>query len=292
MEFKKAVKSKCKARCAIYGPSGGGKTFSALRIAKGMGGKIAVIDSERGSASKYADRFDFDALDLEHPNIENMVAAVKAAADAGYGVLIIDSLSHAWQELLQEVEKLANAKYKGNTWSAWSEGTPRQRRLVDAFLTFPGHVIATIRSKTEWTQEASGNGKSRPVRVGLAPEQGKGIEYEFDILMSITPEHIAHVEKDRSGMFQDSIIEKPDEEFGRKLAAWLSDAPAPDKSDLEQGFISEFIAELQNIKSEDALKVASELLKNKSERVKAAVRMAYKERLDQIRAANPTTTKA
>jgi nucleoside-triphosphatase THEP1 len=286
MEFKKAVKSKCKARVAIYGPSGGGKTFSALRIAKGLGGKIAVIDSERGSASKYADRFEFDSLELEQPNIESMCQAIKAAH--GYGVLVVDSLSHAWQELLQEIDKLANAKFKGNTWSAWSEGTPKQRRLIDAILTFPGHVIATMRSKTEWTQEANGNGKSRPVRVGLAPEQGKGIEYEFDILMAITPEHTAHVEKDRSGMFQDQIIDKPDEKFGEKLAAWLSDAPAPDKSEQEAGYIADCLAEIRTADSVAKLDEIGKLLKGKSQRIKDAVRdtfAARKEELKQTQAA-------
>jgi hypothetical protein len=273
MEFKKAVKSKCKARVAIYGPSGGGKTMSALRIAKGLGGKVAVIDSERGSASKYADRFEFDALELEQPNIDSMVQGIKAAH--GYGVLIIDSLSHSWQELLQEIDKLANAKFKGNTWSAWSEGTPKQRRLIDAILTFPGHVIATMRSKTEWTQEASSNGKSRPVRVGLAPEQGKGIEYEFDILMAITPEHTAHVEKDRSGMFQDAIIDKPDEAFGEKLAAWLSDAPAPDRVEAEEVFIDECLRDINDAADLKSLQAIGSILPGKSSRVRDAVREAY-----------------
>lgn len=283
MEFKKAVKSKCKARVAIYGPSGGGKTFSALRIAKGLGGKIAVIDSERGSASKYADRFEFDALELDQPNIDSMVQAIKAAH--GYGVLIVDSLSHAWQELLQEIDKLANAKFKGNTWSAWSEGTPKQRRLIDAILTFPGHVIATMRSKTEWTQEASGNGKSRPVRVGLAPEQGKGIEYEFDILMAITPEHTAHIEKDRSGMFQDAIIDKPDEAFGEKLAAWLSDAPAPDKIEAEDGFIADCIADIQTAANVKQLDDIAQIVKGKNQRIKDAIREVFAARKEELKQA-------
>lgn len=230
MKFSKAVKTKCKARVALYGPSGSGKTYSALRIARGLGGRVALIDTERLSASKYADRFEFETLDLEEKNINKYVEAIHAAQSAGFEVLIIDSLSHGWQELLQEVDKLANAKYKGNTWSAWSEGTPKQRRLVDAILAYPGHVIATMRSKTEWTQEQGNNGKSRPVRVGLAPEQGKGIEYEFDILIALSVDHTAHVEKDRSGKFQDVVIEKPGEEFGTSLAEWLSEGVADPKA--------------------------------------------------------------
>jgi hypothetical protein len=142
---------------------------------------------------------------------------------------VIDSLSHGWQSLLEEVEKLAKAKYRGNTWSAWSEGTPLQRKLVRAILDYPGHVIATMRSKTEWITVDDGKGRKAPQRVGLAPEQGKGIEYEFDLLVEISTDHIANVIKDRTGKFQDKLIEKPGKEFGAALAAWLADG-APDQA--------------------------------------------------------------
>jgi len=229
MGFKKATKAQANLHAAIHGPSGAGKTFTSLRVGTGLAGgrPIAVIDTERGSASKYADRFSFDVLELEDQTIDGYVAAIGEAAKAGYAVLIIDSLSHGWQTLLEEVEKLAKAKYRGNTWSAWSEGTPHQRRLVQAILNYPGHVIATMRSKTEWTT-VDNNGKKTPQRVGLAPEQGKGIEYEFDLLLEISTEHIGHVIKDRTGKFQDKLIDKPGEEFGQQLAAWLSDGlPSP-----------------------------------------------------------------
>lgn len=225
--FTKASKQKAKLRAAIYGPSGSGKTFSALRMAAGMGGKVALVDTERSSASKYADRFEFDTLDLEPPTIDQYIGAIAAAGKAGYNVLVIDSLSHGWQELLNEIDRLAKAKYRGNTWSAWNEGTPKQRKLVDAILTFPGHVIATIRSKTAWETGDDGKGKSKPIRVGLAPEQGKGIEYEFDLLIQISVDHIATIEKDRTGKFQDQTIEKPGEEFGKALSDWLSEGIAP-----------------------------------------------------------------
>ena len=229
MSFKKATKARANLHASIFGPSGAGKTFTSLRVGTGLAGgrPIAVIDTERGSASKYADRFTFDVLELEDQSIDGYVAAIGEAAKGGYAVLIIDSLSHGWQSLLEEVEKLAKAKYRGNTWSAWSEGTPHQRRLVQAILNYPGHVIATMRSKTEWTT-VDNNGKKTPQRVGLAPEQGKGIEYEFDLLIEISTDHIANVIKDRTGKFQDKLIDKPGEEFGQQLAAWLSDGlPSP-----------------------------------------------------------------
>lgn len=220
--FKKATKAQAKLRAAIFGPSGAGKTFTSLRVATGLGGRVAVIDTERGSASKYSDRFEFDVLELDDQSIEGYVEAIRLAGQEGYAVLVIDSLSHAWQTLLEEVEKLAKAKYRGNTWSAWSEGTPMQRKLVGAILDFPGHVLATMRSKTEWTTVDS-NGKKTPQRVGLAPEQGKGVEYEFDLLVEISTEHVANVIKDRTGKFQDKLLDKPGEDFGKQLAAWLAE---------------------------------------------------------------------
>lgn len=185
-----------------------------------------MIDTERKTASKYSDRFDFDVCNLEDRTIDSYINAINEARD--YDVLIIDSLSHAWQELLQEIDKLAKSKFRGNTWSAWSEGTPKQRKLIDALYDSPCHILATIRSKTEW-QTANENGRTKPIRIGLAPEQGKGIEYEFDLLLALSTEHIAHIIKDRTGRYQDQTIEKPGEVFGRELKSWLStnrnDAP-------------------------------------------------------------------
>lgn len=306
MAFQKATKKKCKARVAIYSPSGGGKTYTSLRIATGLGGSIGVIDSEYGSASKYADRFDFVVNELRgNKTIEDYCAAIKDGH--GLGVLIIDSMTHAWQELLQEVEKIAQAKYKGNTWSAWSEGTPKQRKLVDAILSFPGHVICTMRSKTEWTQETGTNGRTRPVRVGLAPEQGKSVEYEFDLLMSMTVDHVAHIEKDRSGKFQDQIIDKPGEDFGRALAAWLDQgvdsAPTPsanssensgdnsppatpsvdDLSPEDRSYFEDTLEQLKMADNEGAMKAISMLLQKKSEPLRAIIRPLYAKRLTEIR---------
>jgi hypothetical protein len=266
--FQRATKRQAKLRAALFGPAGAGKTFTALRIATGIGGNIAVIDTERGSASKYADRFAFDVLELGKRTIDDYIAAIREAGAAGYPVLVVDSMSHAWQELLEEVERLARAKYKGNTWSAWSDGTPKQRALIDAIQTYPGHVLATMRSKTEWTTEEV-NGKKTPVRVGLAPETGKGAEYEFDLLLEMTTEHIARVLKDRTGKFQDALIEKPGEEFGQALAAWLEEGepalPMPiivaanghDKADRRAKMLAK-IVELESALGADADHIAAE----------------------------------
>lgn len=224
--FEKATKTKSKLRLALFGPSGAGKTFTALALAEGIGGKIALIDTEFGSASKYADRFEFDTASIADPSIDQIIEIINEAAV--YDVLIIDSLTHPWQELLAEIDQLAKAKYKGNTWSAWSDGTPKQKRLIRAILGFPGHFIATMRSKTEWAATEGRDGKKRPERIGLAPEQGKGIEYEFDMLMELSTEHIVSVLKDRTGKFQDRLIEKPGADLGKEIAAWLDEGAEPE----------------------------------------------------------------
>lgn len=218
--FKKATKEQSKLRLALFGVSGGGKTYSALRLATGLGGSIALIDTEHGTASKYADRFDFDVCNLDKATINNVLMCIEKAK--GYDVLIIDSLTHAWLELLQEVEKVARAKFGGNTWSAWSEGTPKQMMLINAILDFPGHIIVTMRAETNWTTTVNDRGKVVPVRIGEAPKQGKSIEYEFDMLIQLSQDHMGLVLKDRTGKFQDQcfLIE---ESFGKQLNEWLKE---------------------------------------------------------------------
>lgn len=219
--FKKATKKQAKLRLALFGVSGSGKTYSALRLAKGLGGSIAVIDTENHTACKYSDRFDFDVCECEKASINNIVSLLNEASE--YDVLIIDSLTHAWDELLDEVNRIAKTKFGGNSWSAWSEGTPKQRAFIKALLDFKGHLIVTMRSETSWEVTENDKGKKVPVRIGTAPKQGKSIEYEFDMLMQLSQDHSALVLKDRTGKYQDECIDLIDEELGKQLGEWLSD---------------------------------------------------------------------
>lgn len=219
-EFNKALKEKSYLRAAIYGPAGSGKTYSSLAIASGFSKKIALVDTERGRARKYAGAFKFDALELIEKSTENYVRAIEVASDLKYEVLIVDSLTHAWKELLQEVDFLAEHKYHGNSQRAWGEANPKQNKLLEAIFDFPGHVIATMRTKTEWVIEKDqATGKVTPMRIGLAPEQARGIEYEFDLVLELDAAHVGRVIKDSTGGdFQDRLIEKPGKAFGRELA--------------------------------------------------------------------------
>ena len=226
MAFSKAQRENLYLRCALFGPSGSGKTMTALRIAKGIAEKmnvpVAVIDSEARSASKYADRFQFDVDNLEKKTVEHYITSMNEAAKSGYKVLVIDSLSHAWRELTDEVDRITQASQSKNSVLSWAKVNPKQKRLIDTILNFPGHLIVTMRSKTEWVINEGKNGKTAPEKLGLAPEQGKGIEYEFDMLCEINQAHQATITKDRTGKFQDEVIEKPGEDFGIALYEWLA----------------------------------------------------------------------
>ena len=132
------------------------------------------------------------------------------------------------RELLEQVEKAGAGEVPAATPGPHGLRARRcSAELIDTLLDFPGHIIATMRSKTEWTTQQNDRGRSTPVRVGLAPEQGKGIEYEFDLLLEISTEHIGRVIKDRTGKFQDTLIENPGEDFGKELAAWLAEGTEP-----------------------------------------------------------------
>lgn len=227
LQIQPAVKSASRLRLALFGPSGSGKTMTALRLAAGLGTRTGVIDTERGSAAKYSDRWPFDVIDLPTAAVSDYLEAINAFAAAGHDVLIIDSLSHAWEWLLDFVERTGQTKYKGNKWSAWSDATPLQNQLVNAILTYPGHTIVTMRSKTEWIIEDTGKGKSAPKRVGMAPKQRDGLEYEFDLLMELTTDNVARVIKDRLGRYQGQMYDKPDEALGAELRDWLAEGAPP-----------------------------------------------------------------
>ena len=226
MAFKNAERTQLYLRCAVFGPSGCGKTMSALRMAKGIAEKMntnfAVIDTEARSASKYSDRIPFAVDDLKEKTIDHYIASMNEAAKAGYKVLVIDSLSHAWRELTEEVDRLAEKSASKNTFSPWAKVNPKQKRLIDAILNYPGHIIATMRSSTEWVIGENKDKKNVPEKIGLKPEQGKGIEFEFDLLLEMNQKHEAVVTKDRTGKFQDETIEKPGEDFGIALYDWLN----------------------------------------------------------------------
>lgn len=226
--FKKAERKQAKLRLALAGPSGSGKTYSALLLAMGLGGRIAVIDTEHGSASLYADLVDFDAMELHAPySPERYIDAITAAEQAGYETLIIDSYSHEWTGsggCLEQNETVAHQKFRGNTWAAWNETTPRHRKLTDKILTSSMHIICTMRSKTETVQ---GEGK-KILKLGMKSEQRDGTDYEFTVVLDLTHDgHTATASKDRTKLFDQPELISAD--TGRRLLAWLNSGISPEE---------------------------------------------------------------
>jgi hypothetical protein len=232
MQFTKAVRKRAKLRLALTGPSGSGKTYGALMLAKGIGGKIAVIDTEHGSASLYSHLVDFDALELSPPySPERYIEAIRAAEKAGYDVIVVDSTTHEWSGsggCLEINEKTAHAKFRGNTWSAWNDTTPRHRAFIDAMLQANAHVIATGRSKTETSQVDDGSRK-KVVKLGMKTEQRDGFEYEFTVVLDLIHDgHYATASKDRTGLFTDNDPTSITDKTGAMLVKWLESGAAPE----------------------------------------------------------------
>jgi nucleoside-triphosphatase THEP1 len=233
MQFKAATKQQSRLRMTIDGPAGGGKTFTALRFAHALaaGRPIAFIDTERGSASKYVGEapdgtpWAFDVIELTTFSPETYTEAIESAGRAGYAVLIIDSLSHAWEGKGGALE--IKDRVGGNQFTAWRQVTPMHNRMIDAILQSSCHVITTMRSRMEYVQDTDEKGKVLGVRkVGMSPIQRPGMEYEMDVVCDIDWAHILTVSKSRCSAIQDAKREKPGPEFLTPLIEWLTSGAA------------------------------------------------------------------
>lgn len=232
MLIRKATRRKAKLRLALCGVSGAGKTLGAIKIAKGMGGKIVVIDTEDTSADLYANIADYDVLTLTAPfSPQRYVEAIEICEKAGYDIIIIDSLSQAWAGtggVLDIQDKIAQTSNSKNTYFAWREATPLHNRLVDAILHSPAHIIVTMRSKAHH-DVVDINGKKTPVKVGMAPIQREGMDYEFTVVLDIDQKsHLYNTTKDRTQLF-DGKHELISEQTGKDLMEWLNSGKSDDE---------------------------------------------------------------
>ena len=231
LKIQKLTKRAKRLRMAIVGPTGSGKTFTGLLLLREITGqdkKILVIDSERESAGLYAEEFNGDGLVdtivLTDHAPDTYIDALELAAGERYGGILIDSLSHAWmgkEGALEQVDKATKRSQSKNSFTAWREVTPMHNRLVDAILAYPGHLIATLRVKTEYVVEKDEKGNAVPKKIGLSPVQRDGIEYEFDILADMDMSHNFIVSKTRMNSLKDLVVNEPGNAIGARIRAWL-----------------------------------------------------------------------
>ena len=236
MTFQKAERKRVKLRLGICGTSGSGKTYSSLLIAKGLGGKIAVVDTENHSAELYAGKEgipEYDVCVLTPPyETEKYVQAIIESERAGYDVIILDSISHAWAGeggLLDQQGKIADSG-RGNSYTAWRTVTPKHTKFIEKMLSCNLHLIATMRSKTEYALVTNEKGKQEPKKMGMAPIQREGMDYEFTVVFDVDQNHNATSSKDRTGIFDGKIF-TPTANTGIDLKAWLESGIEPPKKD-------------------------------------------------------------
>lgn len=224
--FQKATKRQAKARVGLSGPAGAGKTYTALLLATSMCERVAVIDTEHGSASKYADEFDFDVLEPDDFHPHNYVKAIQAAENAGYDGLVIDSMSHEWSGkggCLELVEVMAKRSKGGNKWAGWADVTPLHNDFIEAIHSAKMHIFATLRSKMDYIQTEDSRGKTVIQKVGMAPITREGAEYELDIVGEMDLQHNMVITKSRCKSLADAVIEKPGATLADAIKAWLTD---------------------------------------------------------------------
>lgn len=238
--FKTATRRQSKLRMTIDGPAGSGKSYTALRLAHELAraldcNPIGVIDTERGSASKYVGEnpdgypWTFDVAEMDNFSPDRYTELINQASGSGYGILIIDSLSHAWEGVggALEIKDKISGSSRDNNYTAWRQVTPLHNRMVDTILQCPMHVITTMRSRMDYIQEVNDFGKVIGIRkVGMAPIQRPGMEYEFDIVGDIDWNHILTVSKSRCSKVADLKVDHPGPGFVAPIVEWLSKGEA------------------------------------------------------------------
>lgn len=229
LSFKRAARTAIKIKIAVSGPSGSGKTLGALALAHGLGSRIALIDTENGSASTYSDRYAYDVLELGPPfTSQRFQDAIDAAVAGRFDVLVIDSLSHQWAGeggILSRKEE-ADKRPGSNSYTNWAAFTKEHTAFITHVLHAPIHIIATLRSKHDYILETNDKGKQQPRKIGMAPVQREGLEYEFSTVFELQMDHRAQTSKDRTGLFADEIINLLAPETVQRMRAWLDSAPA------------------------------------------------------------------
>jgi hypothetical protein len=225
-QIKRAVREKTKLKVGVFGTSGSGKTYSTLKLARGLTtwDKIAVIDTENGSADLYAHLGEYNTLTLKAPfSPERYIEAIQACEKAGMEVIVIDSISHEWDGTggcLEIVDQL------GGQFQHWKKVTPRHNKFIQAILQSPSHVIVTARKKQDYAMESE-NGKAKVTKMGLKEVTREGFEYELTLAFDLSIKHLASASKDRTGLFMDKPEFVITEQTGELLMEWVEGGSEP-----------------------------------------------------------------
>jgi len=221
LNLRKSSKKQAKIKLALAGCSGSGKTYSSLLLAYGMTNdwsKIAIIDTENGSADLYSNLGNYNVLTLQSPfTPEKYIQAIEICEKAGMAVVIIDSVSPLWEYLLE-----IHSQMQGNSFTNWGKITPRQNAFIQKILTSNCHIIATLRVKQDYVLNEK-NGKMIPEKVGLKTVMRDGIDYEFTIVLDIDMKHNAKASKDRTNLFMDKPEFVITPETGKTILNWCNE---------------------------------------------------------------------
>lgn len=265
----------------LAGPSGSGKSLSALLLAAGMidvrtdadWADIVVADADNLSSTYYVDTAftvgdgvnepvecvtigRFTLIDFKPPyHPDRWIKLINEVVEAKKKILILDNFSAEWEGdggVLDWTRRL------GGRASDWSVTDPAHNRVLDAIRKAPIPIIATLREKQaiEIMKVPDGRGgeKTEVRKLGMKPKQREGIEYEFDLQMSIAHDtHTASVGtgKDRTGLFSTRIPSVITPETGRTLANWAKSGDEPVGS---RGWVARRAAAIRDAKSIDELR--------------------------------------
>lgn len=275
MKLQKAERHQVKLRIGLTGPSGFGKTYSALLLAYGITNdwrKIAVIDTENKSASLYSHLGDFNVLSLDEPFApERYLRAIKLCEDANMEVIVIDSISHEWQGkggCLELHEQL------GGRFQDWAKVTPRHNAFIDAIIQSKCHVISTTRSKVDYSLDKDANGKTKVMKLGTKSITREGFEYELTVNFEfLNDNHLVSASKDRTELFSSGPEFIINSSTGKKLIEWCN-----------QGIpVEQIKAEINNCGTAEGLKEIYNKYPNLNTELYPVV-MARKEMLDNVAA--------
>lgn len=231
MKLQKAERHQVKLRIGLSGPSGFGKTYSALLLAYGITNdwnKIAIIDTENKSASLYSHLGDFNVLSLEEPySPERYLKAIKLCEESDVELIIIDSISQEWQGkggCLEIHEQL------GGRFNDWAKVTPRHNAFIDAIVQSKCHIITTTRRKVDYSLDQDSNGKTKVMKLGMKEITREGFEYELTVNFELlNDKHLVSASKDRTGLFMGKPEFIINSATGKKLINWCNQGISVDK---------------------------------------------------------------